>query len=103
MLGSQLPCRFVRGVVCSDALVAQCLQCTRRPGQLEVGQAAILTGELEQGLHADGGRIGMLGCDLVRCGNVDAQSTPALDRKSTRLNSSHLVISYAVFCLKKKT
>src|SRR6266446_7427442 len=26
----------------------------------------------------------------------------ALDRKSTRLNSSHLVISYAVFCLKKK-
>src|SRR2546426_424245 len=27
----------------------------------------------------------------------------SLDRKSTRLNSSHLVISYAVFCLKKKT
>ena len=25
-----------------------------------------------------------------------------LDRKSTRLNSSHVVISYAVFCLKKK-
>src|SRR5438132_9079436 len=28
--------------------------------------------------------------------------TLALDRKSTRLNSSHTVISYAVFCLKKK-
>src|SRR5256885_13140901 len=28
---------------------------------------------------------------------------PPSDRKSTRLNSSHLVISYAVFCLKKKT
>src|SRR2546430_9781344 len=27
---------------------------------------------------------------------------PALDRKSTRLNSSHSQISYAVFCLKKK-
>src|ERR1022692_4417140 len=27
---------------------------------------------------------------------------PCLDRKSTRLDSSHLVISYAVFCLKKK-
>src|SRR5690348_17799906 len=27
---------------------------------------------------------------------------PALDRKSTRLNSSHPSISYAVFCLKKK-
>src|SRR5256885_8398071 len=30
---------------------------------------------------------------------LDTQRT---DRKSTRLNSSHLVISYAVFCLKKK-
>src|SRR5687768_17820573 len=30
-------------------------------------------------------------------------STPAKDRKSTRLNSSHGYISYAVFCLKKKT
>src|SRR2546426_7014097 len=29
-------------------------------------------------------------------------STDRTDRKSTRLNSSHLVISYAVFCLKKK-
>src|SRR5256885_7987842 len=29
-------------------------------------------------------------------------SQPREDRKSTRLNSSHLVISYAVFCLKKK-
>src|SRR3954462_14482251 len=28
--------------------------------------------------------------------------TCALDRKSTRLNSSHTIISYAVFCLKKK-
>src|SRR3989454_8318498 len=35
----------------------------------------------------------------------DAATLPAIpgaDRKSTRLNSSHLVISYAVFCLKKK-
>src|SRR5690606_23865225 len=28
---------------------------------------------------------------------------PGIDRKSTRLNSSHVKISYAVFCLKKKT
>src|SRR5690625_6814983 len=28
---------------------------------------------------------------------------PVTDRKSTRLNSSHVAISYAVFCLKKKT
>src|ERR1022692_1301961 len=30
-----------------------------------------------------------------------AGNRPHIDRKSTRLNSSHLVISYAVFCLKK--
>src|SRR2546426_7195365 len=35
------------------------------------------------------------------CGRPGGMS-PELDRKSTRLNSSHLVISYAVFCLKKK-
>src|SRR5258708_14449552 len=34
--------------------------------------------------------------------NVPAVAT-ARDRKSTRLNSSHQIISYAVFCLKKKT
>src|SRR5256884_6545874 len=33
---------------------------------------------------------------------VDAGGTRPLDRKSTRLNSSHGYISYAVFCLKKK-
>src|SRR5690554_7679279 len=32
-----------------------------------------------------------------------ASATTASDRKSTRLNSSHVRISYAVFCLKKKT
>src|SRR2546430_11716485 len=31
-----------------------------------------------------------------------ADESPAVDRKSTRLNSSHSQISYAVFCLKKK-
>src|SRR3989454_4418140 len=31
-----------------------------------------------------------------------AHASSGIDRKSTRLNSSHLVISYAVFCLKKK-
>src|SRR5256885_4640394 len=36
-------------------------------------------------------------------GNYTAYlESKAIDRKSTRLNSSHLVISYAVFCLKKK-
>src|SRR3712207_7688909 len=34
--------------------------------------------------------------------DVDLRSALELDRKSTRLNSSHANISYAVFCLKKK-
>src|SRR5437870_10920343 len=33
---------------------------------------------------------------------MDPPSVEARDRKSTRLNSSHVAISYAVFCLKKK-
>src|SRR5256885_9334635 len=33
---------------------------------------------------------------------LEARLRDRIDRKSTRLNSSHLVISYAVFCLKKK-
>src|SRR3989454_5667892 len=39
------------------------------------------------------------GCEVV----IDIrEAMEPQDRKSTRLNSSHLVISYAVFCLKKK-
>src|SRR5256885_5058851 len=45
-------------------------------------------------------------CDVVRLFDVGLEGAAGLrqrrDRKSTRLNSSHLVISYAVFCLKKK-
>src|SRR5205814_10411684 len=37
-----------------------------------------------------------------RVGALDRAERDAEDRKSTRLNSSHLGISYAVFCLKKK-
>src|SRR5256885_8475716 len=46
-----------------------------------------------------------LGRDLDLVDHVAQHLVPPLragDRKSTRLNSSHLVISYAVFCLKKK-
>src|SRR5437763_2760878 len=51
-------------------------------------------------------------CEAPRLGDDEVDSRPAqafrqttsaaLDRKSTRLNSSHRCISYAVFCLKKK-
>src|SRR5690625_2134010 len=40
----------------------------------------------------------MIGCGLITCGQMDIMRS-----KSTRLNSSHVAISYAVFCLKKKT
>src|SRR2546426_7697842 len=45
--------------------------------------------------------------DLLGLGRMadhvkSAREGDRVDRKSTRLNSSHLVISYAVFCLKKK-
>src|SRR2546430_4398219 len=39
---------------------------------------------------------------FVRFGNADRFRNAREDRKSTRLNSSHSQISYAVFCLKKK-
>src|ERR1035438_10855881 len=40
------------------------------------------------------------GVQIVRCKVPGGLLTPRQDRKSTRLNSSHLGISYAVFCLK---
>src|SRR5438067_3452502 len=46
------------------------------------------------------------GCVVMRLASPPATGTmnkSPLDRKSTRLNSSHVSISYAVFCLKKKT
>src|SRR5437763_11796361 len=36
------------------------------------------------------------------CSSSSGRPSPSQDRKSTRLNSSHRCISYAVFCLKKK-
>src|SRR5438876_7246093 len=42
-------------------------------------------------------------CEIPQIAAADAIACRDLDRKSTRLNSSHPSISYAVFCLKKKT
>src|SRR3989442_6440548 len=47
-----------------------------------------------------------LGADVLKVGCLPSDygaETDDGDRKSTRLNSSHVRISYAVFCLKKKT
>src|SRR2546426_7893449 len=57
-----------------------------------------------QRTHLEFKRHGL--CDRCRDAVYDALYRSEIrgreDRKSTRLNSSHLVISYAVFCLKKK-
>src|SRR5256885_4448216 len=54
-------------------------------------------------LEARGRYLLLLNNDAhVLSGTVPALLSTIADRKSTRLNSSHLVISYAVFCLKKK-
>src|SRR5690242_21482421 len=55
-----------------------------------------------------GGLLGLLGLVAVVLGHGSPTGSSvrapaaAADRKSTRLNSSHMSISYAVFCLKKK-
>src|SRR5258708_28099926 len=55
------------------------------------------------------GRVGMVGVigltllgAVATLGQLGEPITVRADRKSTRLNSSHQIISYAVFCLKKK-
>src|SRR2546426_9607538 len=62
----------------------------RSPGQIAAVRGGYVHGF--QGLEVPG---------VVPVDEVAADAVQ-LDRKSTRLNSSHLVISYAVFCLKKK-
>src|SRR5438552_16393753 len=54
-------------------------------------------GDLFRDLHGPGDEI-----HLEPPAEAAAQEMVVQDRKSTRLNSSHQIISYAVFCLKKK-
>src|SRR5437773_4668530 len=73
--------------------------------------SAYLRGTLEEGLRAKvTGAISEDDAQLVKFHGMYLQDDRDLrgerakkkDRKSTRLNSSHITISYAVFCLKKK-
>src|SRR3712207_8221034 len=61
------------------------------PAEMQLGEAVILVLEM----HRPQAQIVL---DLVRRRGLPGSE----DRKSTRLNSSHANISYAVFCLKKK-
>src|SRR3989442_10991526 len=66
-------------------------------GRIE-GDAIAVKGAV--GVEVENGRSITL---LASGSQVTVKSGQARDRKSTRLNSSHVRISYAVFCLKKKT
>src|SRR5688500_11347212 len=75
--------------------------------QAGVGQAparqALLKGGLANTTSATTiNRVCGSGLKAIMLGAAEIRAGDAEDRKSTRLNSSHLVISYAVFCLKKK-
>src|SRR5438094_3464858 len=64
--------------------------------------AALAGGELNVGSLARRFPISFNGVSKHEMGNRRARLPTLRDRKSTRLNSSHRTISYAVFCLKKK-
>src|SRR5438552_12987736 len=70
------------------------------PADLEVGIGAIRDGRVVQVRYPDPHRRR----DVVRHGPGERPRVRSGgDRKSTRLNSSHQITSYAVFCLQKKT
>src|SRR2546422_2526763 len=96
-----------------DPVVAAVTGAPRAVGLVmsKIGVALWKPGQVERGMDKGQGR----GHDVFRVGEHDGRTTPratelaqmlsvidGADRKSTRLNSSHGYISYAVFCLKKK-
>src|SRR3989442_915683 len=82
----------------------------RRPPRSTLFPYTTLFRSVHAGIHRTSlRRLGRKVVDVGDFENVARRSTDhrshtrAVDRKSTRLNSSHVRISYAVFCLKKKT
>src|SRR2546429_2003839 len=71
--------------------------------QFLVHGCALLPGHGDRSLAAVGSSCQAWICYPCPCTDVSPMSVSRTDRKSTRLNSSHGYISYAVFCLKKKT
>src|SRR5207302_9240637 len=78
---------------------ARILRCVRIGGVQRVRQVEDVLVE-ERHLDIRVGLVEVDGCLQRPAGNGHAEAGG--DRKSTRLNSSHVKISYAVFCLKKK-
>src|SRR3712207_6960393 len=68
-----------------------------------IGQLLLNALDIELGAFRIAGGLVLLIISLRMVLQSTHQPTEERDRKSTRLNSSHANISYAVFCLKKKT
>src|SRR5205814_4190177 len=83
-----------------DSLVGQDGEVRYRPLRPILGEDGHAIAGLDAGMAQ---RRGQPAYGVAELGNGGVDPAPVqLDRKSTRLNSSHLGISYAVFCLKKK-
>src|SRR5436309_8775426 len=81
----------------------------RRPPRSTLFPYTTLFRSIFDDLGGETDPLGTLGVDLVaqneqlgRAAEAHQPGKQVRDRKSTRLNSSHVKISYAVFCLKKK-
>src|SRR3989454_4517430 len=85
--------------VCSSDLPSPAARAARGSEEVRVEQVRLI--QTPQGVARLGERVEHRGRESERI-EAEGVSRVRLDRKSTRLNSSHLVISYAVFCLKKK-
>src|SRR5256885_6252163 len=86
-----------------DALPISSCGRHRRRSRASARRVARLIPRLPPSRRGDGsGRHGSGAGPAQQPQRLQALEGPDQDRKSTRLNSSHLVISYAVFCLKKK-
>src|SRR6266853_3331237 len=71
------------------------------PSKLHLRQTMSRAWSFSEPMHGSGSERQRCFCCMHSCPRVPPAITVG-DRKSTRLNSSHSQISYAVFCLKKK-
>src|SRR5690625_791813 len=93
-------CAGIEQTCCLKGEQVSCFVCDGHVSEHELNSLVLCDGHTE--------RFALFGvCDrLVQCAAHDTareRTDVGTDRKSTRLNSSHVAISYAVFCLKKKT
>src|SRR5690606_39685735 len=101
LLGDPIEALAILGVLVINAAIGFVTELRAREAM-----AALLALEVPRATVVRDGRVSEVDATALVPGDIillaAGQSVPA-DRKSTRLNSSHVKISYAVFCLKKKT